>query len=113
MLCGTCRSKARSDTTASRVRMSWRSSNRSSSPSEKMYWNLIALRRLQHVMRDVPFEGAVRYYRFAREDVLAQQQPKQFAEREDVLESDRIAPAAACYAGRAVRRRGPILPLRA
>src|SRR6202035_2814193 len=35
MLCGTCRSKARSDTTASRVRMSWRSSNRSSSPSER------------------------------------------------------------------------------
>jgi glycosyltransferase involved in cell wall biosynthesis len=49
---------------------------------KKIYWNLIALRRLQHVMRDVPFEGAVRYYRFAREDVLAQQQPKQFAERE-------------------------------
>src|ERR1700675_962417 len=35
MLCGTSRSKARSDTTASRVRMSWRSSNRSSSPSER------------------------------------------------------------------------------
>ena len=46
---------------------------------KKIYWNLIALRRLQHVMRDVPFEGAVRYYRFAREDVLAQHQPKQFA----------------------------------
>ena len=49
---------------------------------KKIYWNLIALRRLQHVMRDVPFEGAVRYYRFAREDVLAQHQPKQFAQRE-------------------------------
>jgi glycosyltransferase involved in cell wall biosynthesis len=49
---------------------------------KKIWWNLIALRRLQHVMRDVPFEGAVRYYRFAREDVLAQHQPKQFAERE-------------------------------
>src|ERR1700736_1299988 len=31
MLCGTCRSKVRSDTTASRVRMSWRST---SSPNE-------------------------------------------------------------------------------
>jgi glycosyltransferase involved in cell wall biosynthesis len=49
---------------------------------KKIYWNLIALRRLQHVMRDVPFEGAVRYYRFAREDVLAQHQPKQSAQRE-------------------------------
>jgi len=49
---------------------------------KKIYWNLIALRRLQHVMRDVPFEGPVRYYRFAREDVLAQHQPKQSTERE-------------------------------
>jgi hypothetical protein len=49
---------------------------------KKIYWNLIALRRLQHVMRDVPFEGAVRYYRFAREDVLAQHQ---FAQRESDL----------------------------
>jgi glycosyltransferase involved in cell wall biosynthesis len=48
---------------------------------KKIFWNLIALRRLQHVMRDVPFEGAVRYYRFAREDVLAQHQPTQFAQR--------------------------------
>src|ERR1700716_4283658 len=48
----------------------------------KIYWNLMALRRLQHVMRDVPFEGAVRYYRFAREDVLAPHLPKQFAQRE-------------------------------
>ena len=49
---------------------------------KKIWWNLIALRRLQRVMRDVPFEGPVRYYRFAREDVLAQHQPKQFAQRE-------------------------------
>ena len=49
---------------------------------KKIYWNLIALRRLQQVMRDVPFEGAVRYYRFAREDVLAPHLPKQFAQRE-------------------------------
>src|ERR1700731_5126981 len=31
MLCGTCRSKVRSDTIASRVRMSWRSTSRTSS----------------------------------------------------------------------------------
>src|ERR1700731_3189003 len=35
MLCGTCRSKVRSDTTASRVRMSWRSTNRNSPPNER------------------------------------------------------------------------------
>src|SRR5258708_4647729 len=35
MLCATCRSKVRSDTTASRVRMSWRSTNRNSSPNER------------------------------------------------------------------------------
>src|SRR6202171_3533847 len=35
MLCGTCRSKVRSDTTASRVRLSWRSTNRNSSPNER------------------------------------------------------------------------------
>jgi hypothetical protein len=54
---------------------------------KKIYWNLMALRRLQHVMRDVPFEGAVRYYRFAREDVLAPQHHRnQFAHGE----SDRV-----------------------
>jgi glycosyltransferase involved in cell wall biosynthesis len=52
----------------------------------KIYWNLMALRRLQHVMRDVPFEGAVRYYRFAREDVMAQHHPSQFVHGE----SDRV-----------------------
>src|ERR1700716_1443988 len=35
MSCGTCRSKVRSDTTASRVRMSWRSTNRNSSRNER------------------------------------------------------------------------------
>jgi hypothetical protein len=50
---------------------------------KKIYWNLIALRRLQHVMRDVPFEGAVRYHRFAREDVLAQRQPNEFASQRE------------------------------
>ena len=49
---------------------------------KKIFWNLLALRRLQQVMRDVPFEGEVRYYRFAREDVLAQYQPKPAAQRE-------------------------------
>lgn len=49
---------------------------------KKIFWNLLALRRLERVMRDVPFESALRYYRFAREDVLAQHQPKQSARRE-------------------------------
>src|SRR5262249_62082190 len=38
---------------------------------KKIVWNLLALRRLQLAMRDVPFEAYVRYHRFAREDVLA------------------------------------------
>lgn len=41
---------------------------------KKIIWNVLALRRLVRVMRDVPFEGPIRYYRFAREDVLADQQ---------------------------------------
>jgi hypothetical protein len=45
----------------------------------------VALRRLQHVMRDVPFEGRVRYYRFAREDVMAHEEPAQAAQREAAL----------------------------
>lgn len=49
---------------------------------KKIAWNLIALRRLQLVMHGVPFEGEVRYYRFARSDVLAQDQPQQVAPRE-------------------------------
>jgi glycosyltransferase involved in cell wall biosynthesis len=49
---------------------------------KKIVWNLIALRRLQHVMRGVPFEGEVRYYRFAREDVLAHENPQQITPRE-------------------------------
>jgi hypothetical protein len=31
----------------------------------------LALRRLQRAMRNVPFEGCVRYYRLSREDVMA------------------------------------------
>jgi len=38
---------------------------------KKIIWNLLALRRLVKVMRDVPYEGPVRYYRLAREDVVA------------------------------------------
>jgi hypothetical protein len=49
---------------------------------KKIFWNIVALRRLQHAMHDVPFEGQVRYYRFPREDVLAQHLPLQSAQRE-------------------------------
>lgn len=38
---------------------------------KKIVWNLLALRRLVRVMKDVPYEGPVRYYRLAREDVVA------------------------------------------
>jgi len=38
---------------------------------KKIVWNLLALRRLVAVMREVPFEGNVHYYRFARSDVAA------------------------------------------
>jgi glycosyltransferase involved in cell wall biosynthesis len=41
---------------------------------QKIVWNLMALRRLQRVMRNVPFEGCMRYYRFSREDVMAASQ---------------------------------------
>jgi glycosyltransferase involved in cell wall biosynthesis len=48
----------------------------------KIVWNLIALRRLHHVMSNIPFEGEVRYYRFSREDVLAQDKSSQTTRRE-------------------------------
>jgi len=38
---------------------------------KKIIWNAFALRRLVRVMKDVPREGHERYYRVAREDVLA------------------------------------------
>lgn len=41
---------------------------------KKIMWNVLALRRLVRVMRDVPFEGPIRYYRFARDDLVADQQ---------------------------------------
>jgi glycosyltransferase involved in cell wall biosynthesis len=42
---------------------------------KKIVWNVLALGRLLRVMRDVPFEGPIRYYRFAREDLLAEADP--------------------------------------
>jgi len=38
---------------------------------KKIFWNMLALRRLVQVMKTVPIEGNSRCYRFAREDVLA------------------------------------------
>jgi glycosyltransferase involved in cell wall biosynthesis len=49
---------------------------------KKILWNVRALRRLQKMMRDVPFEGATRYHRFAREDLLAETGPVQASARE-------------------------------
>ena len=49
---------------------------------KKIVWNLVALRRLHRVMSNVPFEGEVRYYRFAREDVLAEDKSTQSRQRE-------------------------------
>ncbi len=53
---------------------------------KKIVWNLLALRRLVGVMRDVPFEGNVHIYRFAREDVVAA--PPIIADH--ALEADRV-----------------------
>lgn len=39
---------------------------------KKIVWNLWALARLVKVMKHVPYEGLARYYRVAREDVLAE-----------------------------------------
>jgi hypothetical protein len=50
---------------------------------KKIAWNLVALRRLIEVMKDVPYEGLIRYHRIAREDILA--------------EADTEAPAVAEY----------------
>jgi glycosyltransferase involved in cell wall biosynthesis len=41
---------------------------------KKIVCNLLALRRLHRVMRNVPFEGWLRYYRLTREDVMAASQ---------------------------------------
>jgi glycosyltransferase involved in cell wall biosynthesis len=60
---------------------------------KKIFWNLVALRRLTHVMRDVPFEGQVSYYRLAREDVLRQHQPRQPLQHAVSLQWDGHEPA--------------------
>jgi len=52
---------------------------------KKIFWNLVALRRLQKAMRDVPFEGEVRYYRFARSDVLLERGREQITQREAAI----------------------------
>ena len=39
---------------------------------KKIFWNLWALARLTRIMKNVPHEGLARYYRVAREDVLAE-----------------------------------------
>jgi glycosyltransferase involved in cell wall biosynthesis len=39
---------------------------------KKIFWNVWALARLVKVMKHVPYEGLARYYRVAREDVLAE-----------------------------------------
>lgn len=36
---------------------------------QKIIWNLFALRRLNRVMKKVPFEGRVKHYRFTRDEV--------------------------------------------
>ncbi len=66
---------------------------------KKIFWNLVALRRLAHVMRDVPFEGRVSYYRLAREDVLRQQQPMQSLQDAVSLQWDGHEPAEREAAG--------------
>jgi glycosyltransferase involved in cell wall biosynthesis len=48
---------------------------------KKIFWNVAALLRLRQVMREVPFEGQIRYYRVAREDVLAQLRLKPSGQR--------------------------------
>src|SRR5258708_24252714 len=68
MLCATCRSKVRSDTTASRVRMSWRSTNRNSSPNERpTLFNAAQLRsRLYALPRTFwPTKGLASVFDFA------------------------------------------------
>ena len=39
---------------------------------KKIVWNLLALARLVRIMKTVPHQGPARYYRVAREDVLAE-----------------------------------------
>lgn len=53
---------------------------------KKIFWNMWALARLVRVMKHVPYEGLARYYRVAREDVLAEAEPQ----REPQPESCRV-----------------------
>jgi hypothetical protein len=39
---------------------------------KKIVWNLLALRKLIRIMRDVPYEGPIRYHRLGRGDILAE-----------------------------------------
>jgi hypothetical protein len=43
---------------------------------KKVVWNVIALLRLWRKMRHEPFQGQMRYHRFAREDVMAEAIPE-------------------------------------
>jgi len=53
---------------------------------KKIFWNLWALVRLTRIMKNVPHEGLARYYRVAREDVLAEAE----ALRQSQLETRRV-----------------------
>ena len=53
---------------------------------KKIFWNMWALARLVKVMKHVPYEGLARYYRVAREDVLAEAE----LQREPAPESRRV-----------------------
>jgi glycosyltransferase involved in cell wall biosynthesis len=53
---------------------------------KKIFWNVWALARLVRVMKHVPYEGLARYYRVAREDVLAEAE----RQREPQPESRRV-----------------------
>jgi len=53
---------------------------------KKIFWNIWALARLVKVMKHVPYEGLARYYRVAREDVLAEAE----RQREPAPESRRV-----------------------
>lgn len=45
---------------------------------KKIIWNLFAFRRLVNVMKDVPYAGFIRFYRYTREDVISETRDIQF-----------------------------------
>lgn len=53
---------------------------------KKIVWNIFALRRLVQVMKDVPHEGLIRYYRISREDIMG----PRTAEAVGVVETSRV-----------------------